>query len=107
MHQAADAAGLLSFALPQVARRRSAPNRARKAPAAMHRLMCRCQPCQARLAMIEAQVVLGALEALLDGPAQTGRAGELGEAGARRSKGEVVGSLVRRLAAAADQHPVL
>src|ERR1700704_4301145 len=33
-----------SFALPQVARRRSAPNRARKAPAAMHRLMCRCQP---------------------------------------------------------------
>jgi hypothetical protein len=57
--------------------------------------------------VIEAQVVLSSLEALLDRPAQTGRAGELGEAGARRSKGEVVGSLVRRLAAAADQHPVL
>src|SRR4051795_2496312 len=48
-HQAAaGTAGLLSFALPQVARRRSAANRARKAAAARHRLMCRCHPCQER-----------------------------------------------------------
>src|SRR3954451_1929862 len=45
---AAGTAGLLSFALPQVARRRLAANRARKAAAARHRLMCRCQPCQER-----------------------------------------------------------
>src|SRR3954447_12443067 len=45
---AAGTAGLLSFALPQVARRRLAANRARKAAAAKHRLMCRCQPCQER-----------------------------------------------------------
>src|SRR4051794_41610082 len=45
-HQAAaGTAGLLSFALAHVARRRSAANRARKAAAAMHRLMCRCHPC--------------------------------------------------------------
>src|SRR5215207_1392970 len=47
---AARTAGLLSFALLQVARRRSAANRARKAPAARHRLMCRCHPCQERAA---------------------------------------------------------
>src|SRR3954468_14605168 len=48
-HQAAaGTAGLLSFALPHVARRRSAANLARKAKAAMHRLMCRCHPCQER-----------------------------------------------------------
>src|SRR4051812_49587616 len=48
-HQAAaGTAGLLSFALPHVARRRSAANRARKAAAAKHRLMCRCHPCQER-----------------------------------------------------------
>src|SRR4051795_1221169 len=45
---AAGTAGLLSFALPQVARRRLAANRARKAAAARHRLMCRCHPCQER-----------------------------------------------------------
>src|SRR3954462_13223329 len=46
-HQAAaGTAGLLSFALAHVARRSSAANRARKAAAAMHRLMCRCHPCQ-------------------------------------------------------------
>src|SRR4051812_21568040 len=48
-HQAAaGTAGLLSFALPHVARRRSAVNRARKAAAAKHKLMCRCHPCQER-----------------------------------------------------------
>src|SRR5215211_2855658 len=48
-HQAAaGTAGLLSFALPHVARRRSAANRARKAAAAKHKLMCRCHPCQER-----------------------------------------------------------
>src|SRR3954470_9448274 len=48
-HQAAaGTAGLLSFALPQVARRRSAANRARKAAAAKHKLMCRCHPGQER-----------------------------------------------------------
>src|SRR3954469_23618876 len=45
---AAGTAGLLSFALPQVARRRSAANRARKAAAAKHKLICRCHPCQER-----------------------------------------------------------
>src|SRR3954471_16206225 len=44
-HQAAaGTAGLLSFALAHVARRRSAANRARKAAAAKHKLMCRCHP---------------------------------------------------------------
>src|SRR3954451_22489464 len=48
-HQAAaGTAGLLSFALAHVARRRSAANRARKAAAAKHRLMCRRHPCQER-----------------------------------------------------------
>src|SRR4051812_33988462 len=48
-HQAAaGTAGLLSFALAHVARRRSAANRARKAAAAKHKLMCRCHPCQER-----------------------------------------------------------
>src|SRR3954471_17555425 len=48
-HQAAaGTAGLLSFALAHVARRRSAANRARKAAAARHKLMCRCHPCQER-----------------------------------------------------------
>src|SRR4051812_21364452 len=48
-HQAAaGTAGLLSFALPHVARRRSAANRARKAAAAKHKLMCRCHPGQER-----------------------------------------------------------
>src|SRR3954447_19658521 len=48
-HQAAaGTAGLLSFALPHVARRRPAANRARKAAAAKHKLMCRRRPCQER-----------------------------------------------------------
>src|SRR5690349_2094585 len=48
-HQAAaGVVGLLSFALPQVARRRSAANRTRKAAAVKHKLMCRCHPCQER-----------------------------------------------------------
>src|SRR3954469_1665010 len=48
-HQAAaGTAGLLSFALPHIARRRSAANRARTAAAAKHKLMCRCHPCQER-----------------------------------------------------------
>src|SRR3954463_4081319 len=48
-HQAAaGTAGLLSFALAHVARRRSAANRARKAAAAKHKLMCRRHPCQER-----------------------------------------------------------
>src|SRR4051812_45178070 len=49
VHQAAaGTAGLLSFALPHVARRRPAANRAGKAAAAKHKLMCRCHPCQER-----------------------------------------------------------
>ena len=40
--------GLLSFGLPQALRRRSADSLERKARAAMHRLMCRCQPCHER-----------------------------------------------------------
>ena len=40
--------GLVSFRLPDAARRRSAASLARKAAAAMTRLMWRCQPCQER-----------------------------------------------------------
>src|SRR4051812_12268956 len=60
-HQAAaGTAGLLSFALPQVARRRSAANRARKAAAAKHKLQAQAHvpvpPVPgARLAMVETE----------------------------------------------------
>jgi hypothetical protein len=41
--------GLVSFGLLfHAARRRSAESLARKASAAMHKVMCRCQPCQER-----------------------------------------------------------
>jgi hypothetical protein len=40
--------GLVSFGLLQVERRRSAASLARKAPAAMHKLIWRCHPCQER-----------------------------------------------------------
>src|SRR5512134_2907055 len=40
--------GLVSFRLPNALRRCSAPSLARKAAAAMTKLMCRCQPCQDR-----------------------------------------------------------
>src|SRR3954464_3532185 len=71
-HQAAaGTAGLLSFALPHVARRRSAANRARKAAAAKHKLQAQAHvpvpPVPGtRLAMVETEIVLGALKARLN-----------------------------------------
>src|SRR5580765_2587765 len=60
----------------------------------------------ARLAMVEAEL-LGALEALLDRPAQAGCAGKLGQGHAGRGEHEIVGPLAGLLPAAADQEPVL
>jgi len=45
---AIDVFGLVSFALPEAARRKSAPSLARKAAATMTSVMWRCQPCQER-----------------------------------------------------------
>jgi hypothetical protein len=45
---AIDVFGLVSFGLLQAERRKSAPNLARKAAAAMTNVMWRCQPCQER-----------------------------------------------------------
>lgn len=42
-----------------------------------------------RLAMIEAEIVLDPLEAFLDGPWQTGGAGEFGERGAGMAEDEI------------------
>ena len=44
----AASAGLVLFGLPQAVRRSVARNPARKTPAAMRSVMCRCQPCQDR-----------------------------------------------------------
>jgi hypothetical protein len=57
--------------------------------------------------MAEPQFFLGALETFLDGPAQTGRPRQFGEAGAGRSEDEIIGPLGRVLAAAPDQYPAL
>src|SRR4051812_1448588 len=59
------------------------------------------------LAMIKPELFFSALETLLDRPAQTGRAGQVGEACASRSEDEVIGLLIWILAAPADQHPAL
>ena len=60
----------------------------------------------AGLAMVKAEIVLRPLEAFLDGPSQTGGAGELGEGCAGRPKDEIAGSFVGGVAGAAEQQPV-
>ena len=57
--------------------------------------------------MVKAEIVLRPLEAFLNGPSQTGRAGEFGEGCAGRTEDEVIGPLVRVVAGAADQQPAL
>jgi hypothetical protein len=44
--------------------------------------------------MIEAEIVLGALETFLDGPTQPSRTGEFGKCRACRREDEVVGALI-------------
>lgn len=61
----------------------------------------------AGLAMVEPQLLLGALETLLDCPAQAGRTGQLGKIGGRRRKDQVVGAVLLIPPAAADQQPAL
>ena len=53
--------------------------------------------------MVEAEIILGSLEAFLDGPAQAGGAGQLGERDPFAGKDEVVGTLLRFLAVTPDQ----
>src|SRR3954453_7471077 len=61
----------------------------------------------ARLAMAETEIVLGALEALLNRPAQPRRAGQFAQRDTNRRKGKIVGPFVGLPPAATDQEPVL
>jgi hypothetical protein len=45
--------------------------------------------------VIEPQIILGPHEALLDGPAQAGGAGEIRQVRSRASEGEVIRNFVR------------
>src|SRR3954469_19282636 len=55
----------------------------------------------------QADLLLGDLEALLDGPAPSGDAGESGQARVRRAEDDVIGELVRLAWMATDQQPVI
>lgn len=57
--------------------------------------------------MVKAEIVLGALKAFLNGPAQAGGAGKLGQRGFLWREGEIIGPLVGLLPVAPDQHPAL
>ena len=57
--------------------------------------------------MVETEVVLGALEALLNRPAQPRRAGQFAQRDANRRKGKIVGPFVGLPPTATDQEPVL
>jgi len=57
--------------------------------------------------MIEAQLLLSALEALLNGPAQAGRTGQLGQTSSGRREDQVVGAILRDTSIAANQDPAL
>ncbi|MBB5937559.1 hypothetical protein FHS42_004640 [Streptomyces zagrosensis] len=59
------------------------------------------------LVLVEAAFVLGGLEGFLDRPARAGDADQVGDAGAVRGVGEVVGDLVRTDQVAAAQYPPL
>ncbi len=55
--------------------------------------------------MIKAEFLLGALEALLNGPAQTGRLGQFGKPHASWCQDQIVGSLACISPIAPDQQP--
>src|SRR4051812_50212901 len=55
----------------------------------------------------QADLLLGNLEALLDGPTPSGDAGESGQGGVRRAEDNVIGELVRLARMAADEQPVI
>src|SRR3954451_11887931 len=59
------------------------------------------------LTMVETEVVLGALKALLNRPAQPRRARQFAQRDAHRRKGKIVGPFVGLAPAAPDQKPVL
>ena len=56
--------------------------------------------------MIETEIVLGAQEALLDGPAQSGSAGHFGKACSLRDEGEVIGDVIALAQATAHEKPL-
>jgi hypothetical protein len=55
----------------------------------------------------EADLLLGHLEAFLDGPASTGDLREGGKGGPVRAENDVIGEIRRILATAPDQQPML
>lgn len=57
--------------------------------------------------MVETKIVFGALEAFLDGPAQAGDAGKLGQRRSGRRENEIIGSFGRLRAFAANENPML
>jgi hypothetical protein len=57
--------------------------------------------------MVETEIVLGALEALLNRPAQPRRAGQFAQRDTNRRKGKIVGPFVGLPPTAPDQKPVL
>src|SRR3954462_12136558 len=59
------------------------------------------------LVIRQADLLLGDLEALLDGPAPSGDTGEGGQRRVRRAEDNVIGELVRLAWMATDQQPVL
>lgn len=56
--------------------------------------------------MVETEIILGAFKTFLDGPAQSGDAGQFGKRRSRRSKNEIIGALGRFSAAASNQEPM-
>src|SRR4051812_11067193 len=61
----------------------------------------------ADLVIRQADLLLGDLEALLDGPAPSGDTGESGQAGIGRAEDHVIGELVRLARMATDEQPVI
>ena len=55
----------------------------------------------------QADLLLSDFEALLDGPAPSGDAGEGGQRGVRRAEDDVIGELVRLARMTADKQPVI
>jgi hypothetical protein len=87
----------------QTARPRSAVSLARKAAATMTRLLWRGQSCQDRASQAS-QIVLGAQEAFLDGPAQARGTSEIDWRGSGRSVSNIKGHRLRDGTASPDQH---
>src|SRR4051794_6097173 len=59
------------------------------------------------LVIRQADLLLGDLEALLDGPAPSGDAGEGGQCGVCRTEDNVIGELVRLARMATDEQPMI